>query len=124
MATTTTATTTAVKCAECGRTLTNLRSIAARRGPTCRARVAQAIATATTNGKLAAYQPAQVAKAVEVVELAAIARVRRSTAWVVVSSHGNATYTVDIHTRTCTCPAGDHGRRCYHLAAAEILAAA
>lgn len=117
-------TATTAKCASCGRTLRNPASIAARRGPKCRAKIARAITTATAAGKLAAYKPVQVTKAVEVIELAAIARIRRTTAWVAVSSRGDATYTVDIHTRSCTCPAGERAIRCYHLAAADILAAA
>jgi len=106
------------KCLRCGRTLTAARSIAANYGRTCKARIATAVKTTD----LAEYKPAQVTKAVEVIELGGI--VRTSAAhFAAVSSDGSTSYQVDQTERSCTCKAGERGLRCYHLAAADILAA-
>lgn len=39
-----------------------------------------------------------------------------------VSSDGTRTYAVNAVTKTCTCPAGQHGRRCYHVGAVLLIA--
>jgi hypothetical protein len=108
------------KCTRCGRTLRSATSIAAGMGRTCKAKVA---AAARQINAAAAYKPAQVTKATELVELAAIVRVRFAV-FTAVSSRGDDLYTVNAATRTCSCPAGEKGLACYHLAAAEILTAA
>lgn len=116
-------TATTAKCNRCGRTLRSLKSIAAGYGPTCKAKVAKATAELAA---AAAYKPVQVTKATELVELAAIVRqgARRSTTFQAVSSRGDVVYLVDQAAHSCSCPAGEKGLACYHLAAADILAAA
>lgn len=106
------------RCLKCRRVLRSAKSIARGTGPTCTKRVKE-------NARVAAedFKPVQVEKALELIELGAIAAIH---AWVfeIVSSSGTDRYTVDASTRTCDCKAGAHGRRCYHLAAAQILTAA
>lgn len=113
-------TATTAKCTRCGRTLRSQKSIADGMGRTCKAKVAKSIALVTA---AAAYKPFQVAKAAELVELNAIVR-DRFAVFTAVSSRGDDTYTVNAALRTCSCPAGERGLACYHLAAAEILTAA
>jgi hypothetical protein len=115
-------TTATAKCTRCGRTLTSLRSIALGYGPTCARRITAAAAVVD----LDAYKTFQVTKAIELIaERAIVAAGRTSpTVFLAVSSRGDATYQVDTEDHTCSCPAGESGRTCYHLAAADILAAA
>ncbi|TCO57154.1 DUF6011 domain-containing protein [Actinocrispum wychmicini] len=108
------------KCTRCGRALRSATSIAAGMGRTCKAKVAAAAAKCAA---ATVYKPAQIAKAAELVELAAIVRVRFAV-FTPVSSRGDDLYMVNAATRTCSCPAGEKGLACYHLAAAEILTAA
>lgn len=115
-----TTTTQTVKCNRCGRALRSAKSIAAGYGPTCRAKVAKATADLTGADT---YQAFRVTKAAELVELAAIVRTAPGT-FQAVSSRGDVVYVVDQAAHACSCPAGEHGRACYHLAAADILAAA
>lgn len=114
-----TATQTTAKCTRCGRTLRSAASVAKGYGPTCAAKIAQAAKVVD----LAAYKAAQIAKAAELIELRAIVRTAPAT-FVAVSSDGTATYETDAVAQSCTCKAGERGIRCYHLAAAQILAAA
>jgi len=114
-----TATPAPTRCGRCGRTLTAAASIARGYGRGCAAK----IDAATKVVDLADYQAAQLAKAAELIELVAIARTAPAL-YLAVSSRGDATYAVDQAACTCTCPAGERGVRCYHLAAATILAAA
>lgn len=111
---------TPAKCLRCGRKLTAARSISNGYGRTCRARI---IASAGKAVERAEYKPVQVAKAVEVIELGGIVRTTPAL-YLAVSSDGATRYEVDQVARSCTCKAGARGVRCYHLAAAEILAAA
>lgn len=96
--------------------MTSAESISRGRGRTCARR---ALAEA-------AYKPAQVAKAREVIELGAIAATpirteRGRRVFVVIASSGTDRY---FTTRTaCTCPAGLKGRRCYHQLSAVYAAA-
>jgi len=113
-------TTTTAKCNRCGRTLTSAKSISHGYGRTCKTK----IAAATKAVDLTEYKPVQVAKAVEVIELGGILRADRPALYLTVSSDGLARYRVDQAGHTCTCKAGERGIRCYHLAAADILAAA
>jgi hypothetical protein len=116
-----TAATAITTCTRCGRPLRSAKSIADRMGRTCKAKTTQA-ARRVTSG----YTTDQVTKAVELIETAAIiihtARARRR--FQAVSSRGDAVYLVDQAAHSCTCPAGVHGKVCYHLAAADILTAA
>ena len=106
------------RCNRCGRILRSATSIAAGYGRICKARVAAATVRVAKD-----FQPFQVVKAAELIEQAAIVRDGR-TAFRAVSSRGNAVYLIDRAARACTCPAGEKGWACYHLAAADILAAA
>jgi hypothetical protein len=113
-------TATTAKCNRCGRTLRSAKSIATGYGPTCKAKIAKTTAKAA---KANAYKPFQIAKATELIELHAIMAVDFAL-YTAVSSRGDDTYTVSAAARTCSCPAGEQGLACYHLAAAEILTAA
>jgi hypothetical protein len=106
------------RCNRCGRRLRSAKAVAAGYGRTCKAKV-KAAAERVTSG----YTTDQVTKAVELVEVTAIVR-HTPGQFQAVSSRGDAIYLVDQAAHTCTCPAGQHGRVCYHLAAADILAAA
>ncbi|WP_018682194.1 DUF6011 domain-containing protein [Actinokineospora enzanensis] len=114
-----TTTTTTTHCGRCGRTLRSATSIARGYGRTCAAKIAKA-----TNevAETAEYKPVQIEKAAELLELRAITRTAPKI-YLAVSSRGDATYSIDQHAGRCDCPAGDRGLRCYHLAAAAILAA-
>ncbi len=105
-------------CIRCGRRLTSAHSIARGYGKGCATKVRQAQTTAD----LAAYKPAQVAAAIELIEDAAIVQIRprifRS-----VSSDGTELY-LTAASGHCNCPAGLRGTRCYHVAAAQILTTA
>lgn len=108
------------KCLRCGRTLRSATSVAAQVGRHCKAKIAAA-------AKKVQAKPAQIAKAIELVELAAIMPLprRRSGTRVfrVVSSRGDATYlsTADH----CNCAAGLKGRySCYHNLAVQMVLAA
>lgn len=70
----------------------------------------------------APFSGAQIEKAVELIEHGQI--VRDGRVYRVTASDGHTHYDVDPYRQTCTCTAGQHGRRCYHLAAASYLAAA
>lgn len=80
-------------------------------GPRCRARVARAAAQA-------------VGRAAELIEDGGIVPAARPGVFVAVSSDGTRFYVADAVSGTCTCTAGQYGRRCYHLAAAEALTVA
>lgn len=108
-----------VKCQECGRKLTSPASVAARRGPGCRAKIRKTAASVQ-----AAMKPEQHAKVIELIEDQGIVRTSRPGVFAATSSDGTAVYVVDMNTATCTCKAGQNGRSCYHAAAAEILTAA
>lgn len=76
----------------------------------------------TVPAALDTYKPAQLDKAAELIRdggLLPTALVGRYTA---VSSDGTVTYLVTVD--TCTCQAGQHGRRCYHQAAVAATEAA
>lgn len=111
------------KCQQCGRTR--------------RFRSAAAAANAAPNGRVCAAKvrmiaaavelpckPEQHAKAVELIEDGGIVRTSRPGVFAVSSSDGSTVYVTDATTRTCSCKAGQNGRYCYHLGAAEILTAA
>lgn len=105
-------------CLRCGRTLTALDSIARGYGPTC----ARKIRRAATVVSLVTFKPFQVDKAREAIEQGAVVPTVRPEAYRSVSSDGTTVYLTTI--ASCTCPAGQKGRTCYHRAAAEILTAA
>jgi hypothetical protein len=105
-------------CKRCGRTLTAARSVAMGYGPTCGRKMADAASRLS-----ALYSPSQLAKALAAIGDGAVIRVARRT-FHAVASKGDAVYRVALTAGTCTCRAGEHGLRCYHLAASQILAAA
>lgn len=113
------ATQTTTKCLRCGRTLRSATSVAAGVGPTCKGKIAAAAKTAPA-------KPTQIAKAVELVELAAIlplATHRRARVFRSVSSDGTRTYLTAAH--NCNCAAGLKSRtECYHMLAVQLITAA
>lgn len=100
----------------CGRTLRAAKSVAQGRGPVCQAKYEARIAQA------AKTEPAdRVAKAVELVEDGGV--VRDGFLWLATSSDGNTRYEVNPGAGdhgTCTCTAGQYGRKCYHIVAAVL----
>lgn len=103
------------RCLSCRRRLRSARSVARGRGPRCWAKVL-ASAAAELAGE---YSGDQLGKARELLELGAVIPTRRRHVFRVVSSSGTHPYVTAI--QACTCPAGLHGRRCYHRAAVTIL---
>jgi hypothetical protein len=107
-------------CHRCGRQLTDPKRIAAGYGRTCAAKIAEAAQAAALT-----ETAAQMAKATELVTDGGIVRITR-TVYLATSSDGSVRYEVNpaagIH-GTCTCRAGQYGRRCYHILAAELLTA-
>lgn len=112
---TTTAAPTSTRCARCGRTLTDPRSVAAGVGPTCRRRITARAATVITS-----IPTRQLDKALDLIAEAGIVRTNRAT-FTVISSNGLDRYTTTP--ASCTCPAGLHHRDCYHRVAATLIAA-
>jgi len=106
------------RCLRCGRALRAANSVAAGYGPVCRAR----IRAAQLAESLRDFTAAQVAKARELIADAGLVPTGHSGVYRAVSSDGTSTYLA--HPAVCSCPAGVHGRRCYHMAAARMLAAA
>ncbi len=116
-----------VKCLGCGRKLKAKASVAQQRGPRCQAKHAARIETALNFAAIdlaASYTDEQVDKAIELIEQNAIAelayvpRIDRHL-YLAVSSDGAQRYNTTAD--TCTCKAGQYGRRCYHRAAALVL---
>jgi hypothetical protein len=70
----------------------------------------------------AAYSDEQIEKAVEAVEDGAVIPGESAAVWLVVSSRGDEVYEV-AGGAVCTCPAGEAGRGCWHLAAVEMISA-
>lgn len=103
------------KCLRCGRALRSATSVAVQLGRHCKAKIAAAAKTAPA-------KPAQVEKAVELIELAAIVPVRKGRVFRVVASNGIDTYLSAA--TNCTCPAGRNQRVCYHELAVQFLCAA
>lgn len=104
---------TTTSCTRCGRPITGDKCY----GSGCAARLAHAIATVDTTG----YTPAQVEKAVELVQQGGIVRVGHL--FLAVSSSGTMRYEVAAE-GACSCMAASHGRHCYHILSARIMDAA
>ena len=111
--------TTTSHCLRCGRSLRSAKSIATGYGPTC----ARKIATAAKVVDLGAYKADQVTKATELIATGALVPTGAHT-FLTVASDGVTRYETDAYHQTCSCKAGQFGRRCYHLAAALIADAA
>jgi len=72
---------------------------------------------------VAEYSVRQVDDALELIAEGAIVPLRRPTWFFAISSDGTDKYFTNLDNGTCTCPAGENGRTCYHTAAARLLAA-
>lgn len=113
-----------ITCRRCGRPITSARSLREAQnnggyGRTCAAKVAHAAQTATASAT-------QIAQAVELIEDGAIVHWTGSL-FIAVSTNGLVRYevmpTAGRH-GSCSCPAGQYERACYHICAARILQAA
>ena len=109
------------KCLKCGRTRRFRTAAAAVKaapyGRICKARVL----LAALNEAIRGFAQAQVDKARELIADGGLIPTTRRGVFRSVSSNGTDTYLT--HSAACNCPAGLHGRLCYHLAAARILTA-
>lgn len=114
-----TSTTTSPKCKRCGRGLRSAQSIAQGRGRHCQRLHRQEQAAKLV---LANYSAAQVESVKQVLADGGVARLDRHR-FEVVSSDGTRCYEVDTTRAACNCKAGENGRRCFHLAAAQLAAA-
>lgn len=114
---TTTATVTPIPCLECGRMLRSVKSIKRGRGAACQTKINKA----AKKVDLSDFKPAQVQSAMELIEDAAIVKVRPNV-FRSVSSDGTTEYLTAP--QACNCPAGLKTRNCYHRAAVIILIAA
>ncbi len=106
------------KCLRCGHKIRSARSVAAKYGPVCRAKIRLAAITEAVRG----FAQRQVDAARELISDGAIVATGRPGVFRAMSSKGTDQYIV--HSAVCNCPAGLHGRLCYHVAAARILVAA
>lgn len=104
-------------CLRCGRALRSAASISQGFGPVCRARI---IAAAKVTS-LADFSKAQQDKAADLIGDKGIVPTGHAGVWRTVSSDGSTFYLTAP--AGCNCPAGLNGRRCYHSAAATLLAA-
>jgi hypothetical protein len=106
-------------CTRCGRTLRSQESIARDMGRHCAKmdRKEQAAKLILAN-----YTRPQVEKVKQLLADGGVQKVGRHT-WTAVASNGYGRYSVDTTMASCTCKAGENGRQCYHLAAAQLLAA-
>ncbi|EOD70352.1 DUF6011 domain-containing protein [Amycolatopsis vancoresmycina] len=107
---------TTAKCKRCKRVLRSAESIARGYGRHCAREEAARLV-------LANYSAAQVEKVTQLLEDGGVARTSRHT-FEVVASNGIRRYEVNATTASCTCKAAENGRKCYHVAAAQLLAAA
>lgn len=107
------------KCTRCHRILRSADSIARGMGRTCARKGRQEAAARLV---LATYSAAQVEKVRELLADGGVQRVDRTT-FLAVASNGVDRYEVSTAHASCTCKAGQNGRQCYHLGAAQLLAA-
>lgn len=66
---------------------------------------------------------AQLVKAAELIEDGGVRPFGTPGLFLVVASNGRRHYVVNANSETCTCPAGEHGRACYHVVAVRMLSA-
>lgn len=107
------------KCRRCKRTLRSADSLARQMGRTCARKTRQEEAAKLV---LANYSAVQVEKVRELLADGGVQRVDRTT-FLAVASNGIDRYEVSTVHASCTCKAGQNGRRCYHVAAATLAAA-
>jgi len=105
------------RCSRCGQTLRSAASVARGVGPVCALRIHAAMVVIGQT-----YQPHQIASATDLIADGGLI-VGPGRTCLAVSSDGTSTYVVNPSAGTCTCKAGEYGRRCYHLAAAYALTA-
>lgn len=103
------------KCLRCGHKIRSARSIAAKYGPVCKAKIRLAAMTEAVKG----FAATAIEKAQQLIADGGIIATKRAGVFQAVSSSGTDTYLV--HSAVCNCPAGLRGRQCYHLAAARVL---
>lgn len=103
-------------CLRCGRKLTSQTSTARGYGRSCAAKTRQAQNTA----ELRDFKPEQIEAARELIEDGGIVQIRPRV-WRTVSTDGREYHLTALN--VCNCKAGLRGTRCYHRAAAHILAA-
>jgi hypothetical protein len=102
------------RCLRCGRKLT---ATPGPYGPVCARKVRQAAGSAD----LAAWTPAQAAKALELIEDGALVPAAAGGEFLAVSADGTEVYRATAS--ACSCPAGEKGTRCYHRCAVVITLA-
>lgn len=107
------------KCKRCHRVLRSADSIARGMGRTCARKARQEAAAKLV---LANYSAVQVEKVRELLADGGVARVDHHL-FLAVASNGIDRYEINTTTAACSCKAGQNGRNCYHLAAAQLLAA-
>jgi hypothetical protein len=115
-----TAQATPTRCLRCGRKISAPASVSAGYGPVCRSLIRKAVATI----RIEDVSDAQHSKAVELIEAGGLVPSARPGVFFAVSSDGTTNYITDTGAGTCTCKAGERGRRCYHLIAGHLVGAA
>ena len=111
------------KCQSCGR-VRRFRSAAAALAAPASGRVCIAKVRKTVAIVAEAMKPEQHAKMADLIEDGGIVPVSRPGVYAATSSDGTTVYVVNVNDGSCTCLAAQHGRDCYHLAAALVLSAA
>lgn len=106
------------RCRKCRHVLRSAKSVALGYGPTCMRRIKENAAVAATD-----FKPVQVEKAMELITDGGLVPSIRPRLFFAVSSRGDESYLINTIDNSCDCKAGARGVRCYHLAAAQILAA-
>jgi hypothetical protein len=104
-------------CLRCGRKLAAASSVAAGYGRCC----AQKIRTAIASAEPTEFTADQHEKAAELITSGGVVPARFPGVFGTVASAGDAYYLT--HSAACNCPAGLHGRLCYHMAAVRFIAA-
>lgn len=102
----------------CGRKLTAAASKLRGYGPVCWRRIRDAAGHAPAPARAKADQEA---RARALIAVGGIRPLSRDGLFAVTSSDGTAVYLTDLRFQTCPCKAGQRGRYCYHLTAAQIL---
>jgi hypothetical protein len=109
------------KCLRCGHAIRSAKSVAAKYGPVCRAKIRLAAITEAVKG----FAQAQVDKARELIADGGLIPTSRPGVFRAVSSKGDDTYLTSAK-GNCNCPHGlrvTTARFCYHVAGARILVA-
>jgi hypothetical protein len=109
------------KCLRCGRVRHFATAAAAAKAAPNGRICAMRIRLAAIGEAVKGFAQAQVDKARELIADGGLIPAGRPGVFRAVSSSGTDTYLV--HSAACNCPAGLHGRLCYHVAGARILVA-